>query len=135
MVEQVLIFSGLKVSGDGFVRISYDEFNKMTFNHTHSELVCNISDETSNYTDLRGFTEWISNTAPAVSISWDWKFETKINPAQYVLTGMPFSNIMFVNDDKDGDFGTEKSLMILKEYINTLKWQDTFIKFMNSKYS
>ncbi len=42
---------------------------------------------------------------------------------------------MFTEKSICDDLGTEETLNFLEKFISTLKWQETFIDFMNSKYS
>ncbi len=128
--------SSLKVSEDGLVRISFDTFNSLSILHLYSELdISNIDSVQDCESQLSGFTEWVSNTMPILSISWDWKFDTQKTPPRYVIEGQPYSNIMFIDDELNRDEGSDKTLKLLYHYIEKLNWQTSVINNLNKKYS
>ena len=70
---------------------------------------------------IRGYTEWISDLTPGVSVGWDW-----LVAASGELTMDPNSvrtNVMLV-DEQDRDLGIEATIEAIVRYINRHPWQE-----------
>ena len=114
----------LNVSDDGYLRIKKNTLQTIELVHLMSGLTsCEMYDlNESSTTTINGYTEWISNTSPVISLSWDWYIQTMLPPPQYLISGKPFSNVMLISDEGEdlGHIVTNRQLLKL---INDLSWQ------------
>jgi hypothetical protein len=82
---------------------------------------------------LTGFTEWVTQTTPAITIGWDWKIEFKNGQSRYERLGLPRSNVMLINDH-GLDHGWGHNLDDLARFVDSMPWPsvvDEAIKFSN----
>ncbi len=83
---------------------------------------------------MAGYTEWISETAPLISIGWDWKLDCIKQPIMYSMTGFPYSNLI-VQDNNFMDLDQHESLDYLSKIVNNLNWQGQLLTLITDKYS
>lgn len=73
-------------------------------------------------TAILGYSEWICNAKPGLSLGWDWRLSYASGPLGLVRVGSPRSNIMLI--DRHGvDYGWQRNLDILSTVIDALPWR------------
>jgi len=125
----------LTLSDDGLIRMTYEEFRKLSIFHYFSEIELDSESECDTEIVMRGFTEWITKTKPTISIGWDWKLESSSSSPYYSLDGTPFSNLMFIDENKNNDVGKEITTKCLMKYIANSKWQKEVMDCLSERYS
>ena len=75
-------------------------------------------------TEIAGFTEWISETKPAITIGWDWCFDYKKSYTSLQPLGHPRSNIILIDESRK-EYSYEDNLIGLSHFINTFPWHKT----------
>ena len=91
----------LTVSDDGYIRLTWSMLLGLDFSH----LTSGLDEEPGQLRDaatttlISGYTEWISNTWPAVSIGWDWLLDMHDRKVSLRRINDPRSNILLQRDD------------------------------------
>ncbi len=110
----------MRLSDDGFVRMAFSDLMKTTLSHLVS-----INEETSfsaPYTQIFGYTEWVSLTTPVISVGWDWKLSHDDRFIKIVRIGQPRSNLMFL-DYMQCDIGMDNTEMLINQKIDMIAWE------------
>ena len=122
------------LSIDGYVRMKFE-----TFQHTEIlHWLSGIDDDRpsaggigANYSDITGYTEWISNSVPAITIGWDWKLTSVSGAATLIHTGIPGSNLMFL-DGNNLDLGAARTRQLLVNWLDIFNWQPETLKALST---
>ena len=115
----------MRLSPDGYIRLTLEQFQAIPLVHLLSGL---DSDEFpplhegASRTDISGYTEWVSEAAPIITMGWDWRMEGASGQTRYLRTGFPRSNIMLV-DDLRRDRGHANTAKLLEVAIDKTAWQ------------
>ncbi|WP_262964619.1 DUF4902 domain-containing protein [Methylobacter psychrophilus] len=125
------------LSTDGYIRLTLAQLTCLQLHHLHSNLytehILNVCSATS-LTEIKGYTEWVSQSQPSISVGWDWLVDYRIGATDYSMDGQPFSNILLRNNQQH-DLSEEESLTIIGLWLNTLNWQEEIFNYIQSKYS
>jgi hypothetical protein len=127
----------LYISDDGYIRLSKITLESIHFRHLDSGL---YDDEVVNLGDfdmacsILGYTEWVTDTEPAISIGWDWTVEYFTNPPRIKMVGLPFSNII-LQDHNDKDMNDEICMHYLIVLISQINWMEQLHSVITKKYS
>ena len=127
----------LAVSMDGYIRLSFAELQTVHLIHLISGLDEDSPAELSGGAILlaiTGYTEWVSNTLPAISIGWDWQMDVVHGQVRLRSISEPRSNIM-LQDASRLDVGAEKTVALLEAFIDTLNWQVDTHKHIDTRYT
>jgi hypothetical protein len=129
----------LSVSTDGYVRLTLTAFHAVRLLHLFSELdpdaaAFAVSPAGASAATLVGFTEWASETLPALSLGWNWRLAVGNAPARYERDGEVRSNIMFI-DANGRDYGTVGTDALLREAIAALDWQCAVSNYISNRYA
>ena len=97
----------LTVSPDGYVRLTVTAFRAIPLSHLLSELDADVNLPPSTASgaclaSIVGYTEWASQTTPALSLGWDWRIATTAGRVRYEREGEVRSNIMLVDAQSSG---------------------------------
>jgi hypothetical protein len=114
------------LSSDGYVRLTIDHLTNIQLVHFFSAVDEEFPPQLSPHllpTHATGYSEWISNSKPALSIGFDWHMNTHDRQMQCELVDTPRTNIMLV-DDQDRDLGDATTRQWLVQHIATLHWQN-----------
>ncbi len=114
------------VSHDGYIRLSLRALSKLSFIHLSSDFDNDI------LTDLKlqtvparhaGFSEWISDTNPAISLGWSWFIHSQ---TQRLLAAPEAirSNVMLI-DVRGYDLGTTTTSYLFTTWLALHDWQRT----------
>ncbi len=90
--------------------------------------------EGASQTDISGYTEWVSETAPVITLGWDWRMEGAPGQARYLRTGLPRSNVMLV-DDLRQDLGPANTAKLLEATIDKTAWQAVVHAHIMDRYA
>lgn len=128
--------SPLSISKDGYVRLSRHELSKIVLKHLISGL---DEDDLPDSGDgkpstISGYTEWQSNTDPAISIGWDWCLKISQGKYQYALSGFPRSNVMLVDECNNKDLDPASTEKALEALIETTDWNPSVQKYISERY-
>lgn len=124
------------VTNDGYVRLTMKCFQALKLRHMLSDLYfasSNSSRKTDTVDQIEGFTEWVSNTHPIVSLGWDWILDTNQNPPLYKRWGLPYSNIMLIDNSK-ADLDIKENERLITSIIDQLNWEDQVLNYINNSY-
>ncbi len=115
----------MRLSPDGYVRLTLEQFQAIPLVHLLSGLDPDEPlplHEGASQTNISGYTEWVSETAPIITLGWDWRMEGSSGQARYFRTGFPRSNIMLV-DDLWRDLCPANTAKLLEVAIDKTAWQ------------
>ena len=126
----------MRLFPDGYVRLTPEQFQAIPLVHLLSGLDPDEPlplHEGASRTDISGYTEWVSETAPVITLGWDWRMEGASGQARYLRTGLPRSNIMLV-DDLRRDLGSAKTAKLLEAAIDKTAWQAVVQRRIMDRY-
>jgi hypothetical protein len=126
----------LKVSADGYIRLTFSELQKVRMEHLMSGLDDNDVAATfagATHSVITGYTEWLNNPSPKITISWDWNMEFDQGSIRLRRLGPPRSNVMVQDSDKN-DLGHEKSLLLQELLIDQMDWQSVVMEQIMLRY-
>ena len=126
----------MQVSPDGLVRLSIDELLSMSISHLISGLDAEQGAHNAmcgQQTSISGYTEWVSNSTPAISIGWDWCIKSTASQPYWTRVGSPRSNVMLVYAT-GGDAGWTKNLEILSTVVDALPWREQIPQAVATRY-
>ena len=116
--------SALKISPDGYIRLSFPSFSLLPFVHVFTERDANLQYELLEQTifaELAGFSECISTTTPSISFGWAWYVQSESNSLQ--LAPEPVrSNVMIV-DMQGYDVGVATTSELILQWLQYCDWQ------------
>jgi hypothetical protein len=115
----------LVLSVDGYVRMMFAAFQQVEMVHLFSgmdEDRPSADGAGANFSSITGYTEWISNSVPAITIGWDWKLTGVQGTACFIHAGVPGSNLMFL-DQYSHDLGSEQTRQLLVSWLEDFNWQ------------
>jgi hypothetical protein len=129
----------LTVSADGYVRLTASAFRAIALTHLLSELDADIGLPPSTASgaclaSIAGYTEWASQTTPALSLGWDWRIETTAGHVRYEREGGIRSNVMLV-DERRRDLGAAATDVLLCIAIDALGWEQAVNHYISNRYA
>lgn len=113
------------LSRDGYLRLAFESFQQVEMVHLFSGMDEDRPIATgigASSHPITGYTEWVSHGTPAISIGWDWELIGVQGKAQFIQTGTPGSNLMFV-DQYGHDLGSAQIKLLMAAWLNTFNWQ------------
>jgi hypothetical protein len=127
----------LAISADGYLRMTLARFRTIPLVHLLSELEdeagISATAAGASAATIFGFTEWVSDTTPALSLGWDWLLETSGRDARYVRQGEVRSNIMLC-EPGIGDLGDRATSATLCAAVDALAWQAETHNYITKRY-
>jgi hypothetical protein len=129
----------LAVSADGYVRLTASALRAIALTHLLSELDADIGLPPSTASgacvaSIVGYTEWASQTTPALSLGWDWRIETTAGRVRYEREGGIRSNVMLV-DEHRRDLGAAATDVLLCIAIERLGWEQAVNHYISNRYA
>lgn len=115
---------------DGYIRMTFEAFQQAELVHLFSgmdEDRPSANGIGANFSAITGYTEWISNPAPAITIGWDWKLAGVQGTASLIHVGIPGSNLMFL-DEHGHDLGSERTRQLLVNWLDVFSWQSETLR-------
>jgi hypothetical protein len=126
----------LPLMDNGYIRLTKKYFQALKLQHLVSALYVTSKKSTikvDTIDQIEGFTEWVSDTQPAVSLGWDWILDTNQNPPLYRRWGLPYSNIM-LTDNLKADLDQVESERLIISAIDQLNWESVVFEFISKTY-
>ena len=127
----------LVISDDGYIRLSFSAIQSVCLTH----LISGLDEDTpmiilggAVQTAITGYTEWLSDTAPTITIGWDWEMHTASNHIQLRRIGAVRSNLM-LRDLNQTDVGPMKTQVMLEMLIDALDWSSIVQNHINVDYA
>jgi hypothetical protein len=129
----------LAVSRDGYVRLTVSAFRSIALAHLLSELDADIDLPPSTasgacLTSIVGYTEWCSQTTPAISLGWDWRIATSAGEVRYQREGEVRSNVMLL-DAQRRDMGALATGVLLCVAVDILQWERAVDQYISNRYA
>ncbi|HEY4972661.1 MAG TPA: DUF4902 domain-containing protein [Steroidobacteraceae bacterium] len=129
----------LAVSPDGYVRLTATAFRAITLVHVLSELDADVDPPPSTASgaclaSIVGYTEWASQTTPALSLGWDWRIATNAGVVRYQRDGEVRSNIMLL-DARRRDLGPLATGVLLCVAVDLLGWEQAVGHYISNRYA
>lgn len=126
----------MQLGPDGLVRLTLDEVLSTPLQHLISgvdpeEDACD--ERCGRVTSVTGYTEWLSDSSPAIVIGWDWQSVLKQGRPHLARVGAPRCNIMLV-DHTAHDLDWDKHLDILGTVIDAMAWEDQTQATISERY-
>ena len=126
------------VSADGYVRVTAAALRATPLAHLLSELDADLDLPPSTASgaclaSIAGYTEWASQTTPALSVGWDWRIATSGCRVRYERQGEVRSNIMLV-DARRQDLGPLATLAVLGVAVDNLDWERAVDDYISNRY-
>ncbi|MBU2849948.1 DUF4902 domain-containing protein [Acidithiobacillus ferrivorans] len=115
----------LRLSPDGHVRLALERFQTIVLLHLWSGLDPEDSaslHEGAIQTHITGYTEWVSESTPILTLGWDWQLQGSSGRARYLRMGSPRTNVMLVDAFRN-DLGAVKTSKTLQAAIDETDWQ------------
>ena len=126
----------IRLSPDGYVRLTLEQFQWIPLVHLLSDLDHDEYPplhEGASQTHISGYTEWVSETAPVITLGWDWRMEGASGQTRYLRTGFPRSNIMLV-DEQRRDLGHAITAKLLEAAIDKTAWPAVIQRHIIDRY-
>lgn len=127
----------LSVSTDGYIRLSFARLQTITLVHLISGLdenVPKIAHCGAMPTDITGYTEWVNDTVPTITIGWDWQMDADCNRIRLRRISEPRSNIL-LQDAAGMDVGPEKTIIMLEAFIDGIDWSQEARNYIDACYT
>lgn len=118
------------VSEDGYIRLIPSQLKIVRLIHLISGLDEHAESRDATPTVITGYTEWISQTVPAITIGWDWQMQS---PTSLKRISEPRSNVMLRLGGMD--MGPEKTAARIETYIDSMEWQRSALDCIGRRYS
>lgn len=126
----------ITISSDGYVRLTIEDLKKMLITHLVSDLDDNILEflkEDTGFSQITGYTEWVSTGVPTISMGWDWiiKFSGAEGKCCKRVGGQR-SNIILINEE-GCDLGFSMTNSIIENFIDNMNWKNKVVCQIKSK--
>ncbi|MGH8809928.1 MAG: DUF4902 domain-containing protein, partial [Noviherbaspirillum sp.] len=114
------------ISPDGYIRLRLADLNALHFVHLFSESDTDFLEELVAQTvpaRSAGFSEWRTNTNPAISLGWGW-FIHEQSERILLAPDAVRSNVMLI-DFLGYDLGPLKTSSLFCSWLSVFEWQKT----------
>lgn len=126
------------ISPDSYIRLTFEELRRISLVH----LISGIDEDTPvllqkgvSFSEITGYTEWVSNTEPAISIGWDWIIQTlQAKNFYYRRVSEPRSNLMLI-DAQQRDLGPVKTAILIEIILDEMNWQSVVQQYISTQYA
>ncbi|GAA5785360.1 DUF4902 domain-containing protein [Chitiniphilus shinanonensis] len=126
----------MKTSEDGLIHLSIDELLSLRLLHLLSGLdhEAGERDVCGSMSQIRGYTEWVSTTQPAVSLGWDWCIRPVFQGLALLRVGEVRSNVCLVNESGHAA-PWQRNLEALAMVADALPWKETVPAVIQQHYN
>jgi hypothetical protein len=109
------------ISQDGYIRLWPGTLDALALKHLFSGLDADLAppQHCTARGVVSGYTEWVSEGKPAISVGWDWQVQlTHLARPRCMRAGLPRSNLMLV-DATGQDLGADATSLYLAQWLDT----------------
>lgn len=124
------------MTDNGYVRLTYAAAQKICLVHLISGLDEDRPDSAASGampTAITGYTEWISEGSPVLTVGWDWQMLSGVQGIQLHRASEPRSNVMFQTATL-ADAGQHHTSVLLETLIDGFDWQSQTLQHINTRY-
>lgn len=121
---------------DYYVRISESRLQGLRLVHLESGVDLSEGDEVSDRSQsdavesqLTGYTEWLAESAPEISVGWDWMLSGPLGKLTVRETSIR-TNVMLV-DESGADLGHEATIHAWSRLLSDDAWHATVLDTLN----
>jgi hypothetical protein len=114
------------LSKDGYIRLPLKQLLRLKFAPIISAPDKNILAELAadgQAAAEAGYTEWITQTDPCISVGWDWYRDKSTQRVLFAGNDVR-SNVMLV-DTRGRDLGMHLTAVLMSAWLTTFNWQET----------
>ena len=124
---------------DGYLRVSGESLLQVQLQHLLSGMDEDAPERAprglgATAATLAGFTEWVADRRPAISVGWDWQAGSVQGALHYQRVGPPRSNLMLV-DTRGRDLGFEFTAFRVGLWLDQHRWQTVVAGFLSKMYA
>ena len=115
----------LATAADGYIRLPLSRLSAMRFEHLGSDVDAEFLAELKEQAlpaSNAGFSEWASNTTPAVSLGWGWYIHDTLN--RMLLAPDPVRSNVMLTDLRGYDLGPVATSHLFSAWLAGYDWQD-----------
>lgn len=115
----------LATSADGYIRLPLSRVSTMRFEHLGSNANAEFLAELKEHAlpaSNAGFSEWASDTTPAVSLGWGWYIHDTSN--RVLLAPDPVRSNVMLTDLRGYDLGPVATAHLFNAWLAGYDWQD-----------
>jgi hypothetical protein len=120
------------VSSDGYIRLPLAALSRLSFIHLmsvpDSELLQELKTQ-SVAAQNAGFSEWVSDTTPEISVGWGW-FLHKKSKRLFLAPEFIRSNVM-LTDVHGYDLGKTTTSNLFSTWLADYDWQNAVLNELN----
>ena len=128
----------LTIFPDGYMRLTVEELRQISLVHLLSGLDEDnpaLLQEGAIFSEITGYTEWVSTTSPAISIGWDWMLQSsQAGAVYYKRVSDPRSNLMLV-DAQQRDLGPAKTATLIGKVVDKIVWRSVVQNYISTRYA
>lgn len=128
--------SGPIRSADGCIRLTLADLRQQVFTHLLSgldEYCVPAGAGHATPTAITGYTEWVGERSPVISLGWDWLFDVSAPRRALRRLGAPRSNLLLLDPDR-ADLSEAHSELQLEAFVDALLWQATVLRHVELRY-
>jgi hypothetical protein len=124
---------------DGLLRMHRQDLSALGLSH----LVSGLDDDSDERggdrqcgacTTLSGYTEWVCDSEPRLSLGWDWQLDGQSADGRVCRLGLPRTNVLLL--DRDGQaLPWNESLQVLANFIDGFDWNTSAFQAVCVRYS
>jgi len=124
------------MSNFGFVHLTFSKLQELRFSH----LVSGIDEDSSPdggeaaiSTAISGYTEWVTQAQPVVTLGWDWQMLFEGTAVRLVRVSPPNSNVMLENA-VNVELPHDKADLLLGTFVDSFDWQSATLQYLDERY-
>lgn len=125
------------MSETGYIRLTYDQLLQVSLVH----LVSGVDEDAptgpsdgAQSTAISGYTEWLGQGGLVITVGWDWQMLPDNLGFHLKRISAPSSNLMLL-DNRGSDLGSQKTAVLLENFIDGFNWQSETLQYINFRYS
>ena len=128
--------SGPVRAADGCIRLTWGDLQEQVLVHLISGLDEDCVHAGSGHatpTSITGYTEWVGERSPVISLGWDWLFDVSAARRELRRIGPPRSNVLLLDPER-AELSEDHSEQQLEDFIDALLWQATVLLQIEARY-
>ena len=128
----------LTIFPDGYMRLTVEELRQISLVHLLSGLDEDnpaLLQGGATFSEITGYSEWVSTTSPAISIGWDWMLQSsQAGAVYYERASDPRSNLMLI-DTQQRDLGPAKTATLIGKVVDKIVWRSVVQDYISTRYA